>query len=179
MTPMREPTRFSMEAEGAYLSLDAGMYGNYKVLGRGDPTSFVSSDLVLHMACSSSSHADGYESLNATVTPTQYGICRSVKVSATSAPMSACCAAAPMSMSVPLSWSHMTQISSGGTAPGMVYWRAGTALTQTQYRRRSGIASGASSRNARWHADMIKQMARVLRCDSGPCLQWLLASLRL
>ena len=48
--------------------MDAGDYGSYSVLGRGDASSFVRSDVINNMMCDESHSADSYETLNATVT---------------------------------------------------------------------------------------------------------------
>ena len=55
------------EADGPYLSLDVGQYGNYKFLARGSASSFVSAKLVSDVACSSSLTVYENEMLTATL----------------------------------------------------------------------------------------------------------------
>ena len=56
-----------IEAGFPYLSLDAGMYGNYKLRARGDASSFVSAKVVENLACNPHHSASFDEALNATM----------------------------------------------------------------------------------------------------------------
>lgn len=56
-----------IEAGFPYLSLDAGMYGNYKLRARGDASSFVSAKVVENLACDPHHSASFDEALNATM----------------------------------------------------------------------------------------------------------------
>ena len=58
----------TMEPEGPYLSDDMGMYGNLKMLARGDPTSFVYSEMSGNLGCDSSHSTGPFDEIyNATV----------------------------------------------------------------------------------------------------------------